>query len=269
MDLKMLCRRIGLQEPVCLRVMEQAQMLDLEAAEPLLDRFRDFEEMDRSRLALQGMLGEDGDHMKILTCMLHGAVRAYDWYALRGIGEEIYFDTMGCFSRFLEETRQITGRHDFDRHFWTTRQVGCHLFRLGALEYEIVPGGENRYAAVHIPSDADFSPEQVDASLAMAGRFLREQFPEQKAWEFRCHSWLLEPELRRMLPDGSNIRSFQERFVLTGEGEPGWEFAQWLFRSGAADPALFPEDTSLQRAVKNHLLSGGVIRNVRGVMKHR
>lgn len=39
---------------------------------------------------------------------------------------------------FLEEAYERTGRYVFDRYWWTGRQAGCHLFRIGELEYEII-----------------------------------------------------------------------------------------------------------------------------------
>lgn len=65
----------------------------------------------------------------------------------------------------------------FDRDFWTGRQLSLLLFRLGELEFEIVSeDGEKAELSedekhshyllhVHIPSDADLSPERCDESF--------------------------------------------------------------------------------------------------------
>ena len=79
------------------------------------------------------------------------------------------------------------------------------------------------------------------------------------------HSCLLDPELRSMLREGSNIVSFQERFEIYDEGEADTEFIEWVFKKRPdIDYGDLPEDTSLQRNIKKHLLSGGVLRNAYG-----
>ena len=45
------------------------------------------------------------------------------------------------------------------------------------------------------------------------------------------------------------------------------DFLDWLFHTKSTDYAKLPENTSLQRNVKKHLLSGGVIRNAFGRLK--
>lgn len=51
--------------------------------------------------------------------------------------KEIYFATMKCYPRFIDETYRMTGRLYFDRYWWTTRQAGCYLFIIGSFEYEM------------------------------------------------------------------------------------------------------------------------------------
>lgn len=70
-----------------------------------------------------------------------------------------------------------------------------------------------------------------------------------------------------MLNEGSNILSFQKRFELFDEGEVGADFIGWLYNTESTDYALLPENTSLQRNMKKHILSGGVIRNAYGRLK--
>jgi hypothetical protein len=100
--------------------------------------------------------------------MLKETLHTYKIYEEKEIPEKIFFDTMKCFTRFINETFKMTGKLSFDRYWWTTRQVGCHLFRIGELEYEIKQTEEDTYISLHIPSDADFSPNAVDKSLSEA-----------------------------------------------------------------------------------------------------
>lgn len=70
-----------------------------------------------------------------------------------------------------------------------------------------------------------------------------------------------------MLSNSSNIINFQNRFEILNEGEVDTEFIEWLFNTKSLDYTTLPENTSLQRNVKNHLLTGGVIRTPYGRIK--
>lgn len=73
----------------------------------------------------------------MLYCQLESARRVYEKYQVMGIGEKIFFDTMKCFPRFMDEYQAQNGSRYFDRSWWTYRQTSMRLFRIGALEYEM------------------------------------------------------------------------------------------------------------------------------------
>ena len=126
---------------------------------------------------------------------------------------------------------------------------------------------ENIVIGIHIPSDVDFSPSAIDNSLASAKHFFATYYPELSNAEYRCHSWLLDRQLKEMLNDNSNILSFQYRFEIFDEGEISTDFIEWLYNTRTTDYDNLPENTSLQRNMKKHILSGGVIRNAYGRLK--
>lgn len=211
---------------------------------------------------------EDGG-MAHLAAALAGACHTRRLYRKNGVPEDVYFATMGCFARFLRETREITGKWAFDRGFWTWRQTGGRLFRLGTLEFEYLP--EGRALSVHIPSDAVLSREELDRSYGHAERFFagegRAFCCQGPPMETRCSSWLLAPALRELLPEGSGIRRFAGDYTLCAVEEDDREFYRWLFRCEPPLPAEdLPEDTGLQRRAKAYLAAGGKIGSARGVL---
>ena len=267
MNILHLCDKIKLQSQIKNKVLEFTDSFDFTTIDKQLKDFLVYEKMEKARLELQSILGDDEDNIKILACMLKASVDAYDIYKEKGICDEIYFTTMKCYMRFIDETYKMTGQLYFDRYWWTTRQAGCHLFRIGELEYEIKHLDDKIVIGIHIPSNADFSPSAVDKSLANARSFFAEHYPELANAEYRCHSWLLDRQLKEMLNDNSNIISFQNRFEIFDEGEADTGFIEWLFNTKSTDFATLPESTSLQKNMKKHLLSGGVIRNAYGRLK--
>ncbi|MBD5150897.1 MAG: DUF5596 domain-containing protein [Oscillibacter sp.] len=217
-------------------------------------------------------LWRQDDGMAHLAAALGGACHAREVYRENGVAEDVFFATMGCFARFLRETREITGKWAFDRGFWTWRQTGGRLFRLGTLEFEYLP--EERALSVHIPSDAVLSRKELDRSYDWAERFFAGEgrafcYQGQPA-EFRCGSWLLAPALDKLLPEESGIRRFAGDYRLSEVREDDREFYRWLFKCEPPLPAEdLPEGTSLQRSAKAYLAAGGKIGSARGVLARK
>lgn len=264
MELHTLVNEIQLQPQIRSRVLAFAATFDFTTVAKQLEDFRDYGKMSDALSELQATLGVDPGGTKILSSMLQASADIYDIYQEKGISDAVYFATMKCYPRFIKETCQNTGELCFDRYWWTTRQAGGHLFRIDSLEYEMKQTDTGIVIGIHIPSDADFSPAAVEKSLAGAKSFFAEHFPELSSAEYRCHSWLLDRQLRDMLNENSNILSFQDCFEIFDEGETSAEVIEWVFHTKSTDYHGLAEKTSLQRKLKKHLLSGGVIRNAYG-----
>lgn len=267
MELRELYKLIGLEPEVVSRLERIERDIRPEEIQGCLGGMLDIRTAALAYERLKALLMEDAGGIKMLWCQLECARRAWDRYRERGIPEDVYRDTMACFSRFLAECREREGRLLFDRGWWTYRQTSMILFRLGALEYELRERERGCVVAVHIPSDADFSEASVDASLERAERFFCIYYPNDRRDMYVCNSWLLSPALEPLLPEGSHIRAFQKRFRVIREDREDREYRQWLFRvpEDTADGDL-PEETSLQRNVKKLLLSGGAVGSACGIM---
>lgn len=267
MEIHTLCDEIQLQPEIKSRVIEFINNFDFDSVNKQINGFQNYEQMFKALSELQTALGEDTDNIKILASMLKASADVYEVYKDNGISNEIYFNTMKCYTRFIDETYRMIGKLYFDRYWWTTRQAGCHLFRIGELEYEMKHIDGNISIGIHIPSDVDFSPSAIDNSLANARQFFTKHYPELSNAKYCCHSWILDRQLKEMLNDNSNILSYQNRFEIFDEGEVGTDFIEWLYNTKSTDYDTLPENTSLQRNMKKHLLSGGVIRNAYGRLK--
>ena len=107
----------------------------------------------------------------------------------------------------------------------------------------------------------------VDASLAEARAFFCKYFPAFADAEYVCESWMLSPALGEILPETSRVRRFSERFSVVFREEDSPAFRDWIFPWAVTAPVgELPEETSLQRAVKRHLLAGGKIGWAEGVL---
>lgn len=249
-----LCRKIGMPREVTQEVLLWHQA---EHFQPDLSRLMEEGGWKEGLAQLQHSLGADPGGMKLLCCMLRCAILAKAEYERLGIPEDIYYDTMGCFSRFVTEHKESYGCFGFDRGFWTVRQVSCRLFRIGQLEYELVTLDSGRAVSLHIPSDTRLLTPLLRQSYLQARRLLGRVFPEYADAPMFCHSWLLSPTLAELLPPQSNILAFQRSFDVTAFPAVSMQFLQWIVKDPALPPERFPEDTGLQRKLKAFLLSGG------------
>ena len=265
--MKELCTKIELQEEVMCKVLEFTSQFDFESVRSLLDDLKDAKKEQEARGLLKEQFGCDKGNIKILSCMLQCAVELYEYYQQKGINERIYIDTMKCFTRFINECKVITGEYAFDREWWTSRQIGGRLFRIGELEYEMTYNEEKPVVSVHIPSDAEFTVQNCDESINMAKIFFRTYYHEYSTADYLCYSWLLAPELSQLLQKESNILQFQKRFHILKEDYELMDIMEWLFQTKDKAIENLPERTSLQKNMKNYLLSGGKIGNALGIMR--
>lgn len=267
MNWNTLCEGIGLQREMQAKTADVLEKLPMEALRDIFSDFMVPEKAADAYIALKDRLGEDPDSVKMLTCQLLCALQTYVRYCQAEISNRIFFDTMGCFSRFIGECQRKTGAVAFDRGWWTYRQLSMVLFRIGALEYEFRANGT---VAVHIPSDADLAEDAVDNSLAGAKQFIAQHMPTYQNAEFTCRSWLLAPVLAELLDGSSRIVQFQRRFSIQQVNEADTSFFEWLFQL-SPDTAIadLPENTTLQRKAKARLRSGGQIGAAFGVLCQR
>lgn len=258
-----LCHSISLPPEITdavLSIQSSKEFTDLlPQARPLLEELLTPATWDSALVRLKALIGEDPLGIKILTLMLICCGETWRSYQSLGISGDIYIETLKCFTRFINEHQESYGVFGFDRDFWTMRQLAARLFRLGTLEFELTEDGEGKAVHVHIPSDADLSPEARHRSYDMARDFIARFSPAYKGAPFLCTSWLLSPALRECLPKGSRIRSFQDEYEVTDVFSEPDSFLTWVYKRPDIPLPDLPEGTSLQRNLKKYLLAGGKV----------
>lgn len=220
--------------------------------------------------SIRSTLSEDPRGFRILLIELLAGMESGNGLPWRRMDPVHFVPTMKCFSRFVGEYRVSYGSYGFDRWWWVPRQIHARLLRIGELEYEYADA--QKEIRIHIPSDADLSCDKVNASLQQAAACFEAAFPHTAAWPFTCESWLLSPVLEQLLPADSRILSFQKLFSLTGTIPDAEDYLEWVYKiaggqRNTVDPAALPEDTSLQRKMKRHLLLGKPVGNGVGILK--
>lgn len=205
-----------------------------------------------------------------LALYLRWAAVTHRRYLELGIPEAVFLDTFQDFALWSQECMRLTGRPGLLEWGWNALLLHMRIFRLGRLEYQprtlehdILLGDTALIAGtpvleVHIPAGTPLCRQELSASLCSAGPFFERYF--QRSFScFHCHSWLLSPALHSLLPPGSGILQFQSFFTVYGEDFSFPQAEQRVFGCILADPQQYPARTSLQRALKQHLLAGNRI----------
>ncbi|MFI2762597.1 acyltransferase domain-containing protein [Streptomyces echinatus] len=194
----------------------------------------------------------------------------------RGIPAEVTRRTLADLGRHIAVHRRRHGRPGVQAWRWLVRHFRGELYQLGRLQFERARLGRRTAPVLaaagldaapgtpcldlHIPDfHGPLTPSACDRSLALAREFFARYHPADRPVAVLCHSWLLDPTLRRYLPADSNIVRFQERFRIAREdGEPAdTEPVQFVFGDPDLPVAELPRRTSVERAVGDHLRAGG------------
>jgi len=173
---------------------------------------------------------------------------------------------------------QINGSNDvFDEHAWTAtlivderRITGYRVSHLGYVHAEQIelPACEWQQAlapgdailVVHIPASGKMDYDECGESLRWAVDFYHRHFPGYDFSGFATVSWLLDPQLEKLLPPESNIVRFLSEFYLYPmKSDDGQTFVR-IFGSKPENLASAPRDTALRRAVLDFVSAGNQMR---------
>ncbi|MGH7143150.1 MAG: acyltransferase domain-containing protein [Planctomycetota bacterium] len=108
---------------------------------------------------------------------------------------------------------------------------------------------------MHIPAGGGMPPATCLDSIRQAFEFFDRFFPPAPR-AIACHSWILNTQLFDLLPPESNLNRFMRELYLYPIPSGPRAGLFFLFFNDHLPLADAPEDTSVQRAVKQFLLAG-------------
>ena len=131
-------------------------------------------------------------------------------------------------------------------------------------DWELVLQEGDPAVHLHIPAGEDFSPSYVNQSYEEGLELLAKSWSNLKPKTMACKSWLMDPGLRELLKPSSNILAFQEPFTRFTSRADATAAIHCVFHRNTEDYASLPENSSLQRAMKQYYLDGKRIRHFFG-----
>ena len=200
--------------------------------------------------------------LSLLRLYLEWAVTLKSQYDALGIPEPVFWDGLKDLGIWTEDYWQKHGVPGLAEWGWVITTLSMRVFRLGRLQFEPTHLEEDMggYPAgtpmlgIHIPAGEPLDVAAVREAMEYAPRFFESCFGKTFTL-FHCHSWLLSPQLKELLPADSRIIQFQDLFtVLTVDSERQAE--ERVFGFLTEDPATYPDETSLQKKMKISLLAG-------------
>ncbi len=133
-------------------------------------------------------------------------------------------------------------------------------------EWDLCLSPDDEVISIHIPPHESFDRDTCEASYERAREVFATHFPDMPYKAFHCRTWMVSPDLKAVLKPSSNILAFQSKFTLYPTKSQG----RWVFDNVFPDQAVvrdygeLPENTSLQRGVKELYLKGGCIHEFSG-----
>lgn len=120
---------------------------------------------------------------------------------------------------------------------------------------------------VHIPPGGNFDKQTLANTYQRTREVMANCYPDMPFKAFYCSSWLMSLDLREILKPDSNILRFQTDYIavpIQGIDAPTFSFVFGDLTLTPADAPTLPENTSLQRAIKQRYLDGKHVRHGAG-----
>ena len=266
MENKELYRLIDLPDEIIVRLCEYESKRSVTVSDELKDRLLRRDSWSEGIKELEALVGDDPDGIKIMWELIELVCKySYGEYRAKGISDKIFLDTMYFFTRSLKEHYSANGRYAFKLAWWFPRLLSLNEFRIGALAYEFI--SDKGEISLHIHSDGSIKREDMLASLREFCLFRKEFFPEWIDARISCHTWMLAPAMAELLDEGSRLRAFMDMFDIVKTDPDATWFMGYVFPGHNEVSESLPEETSLQRRMKKHLLDGKKVGAATGYLK--
>lgn len=207
----------------------------------------------------------------------------HNLYKERGLSEDLFWHTIKDLKYKYDECVKCKEVHGTFVPWWNTEFFALRRFALGRYQFDMSTyGGEDFTASCgitikkgdktlgfHIPSSGVPLTDEVRLdSFKKAYEFFPEYRREDGLMIFECGSWLIFEEYKKFLPENSNTIKFINDFeIVSSEAKDKFDDAWRIFNaSGYKSPKKWDENTSMQRAFKNHVLSGGKTGHGHGII---
>ena len=221
--------------------------------------------------------------LNALLAMIIASNETKALYAKHCIPDKIFYDTMSDITIWVGNFYEDTGFYGISDLGWLTNHLNLRLFRLERLQFEFSSYEEypeleklcdlpqslkkgDPALSVHIPQGEKLDFEACENSYKKVKQFFPEFYPDFHFKCCVCHSWLLSPLLKDILPESSNIIKFQNKFKILYLDKESDQYKERIFGRSFESMKVYPTDTSLQKATVKYIENGGKLGGGYGVI---
>lgn len=145
-------------------------------------------------------------------------------------------------------------------------QVCRIVMTLDKSEWELVLEDGDEVLSVHISPNGKLDKEAATDSYSRARAYFKEVFPDFEPKAYICDSWLLGRELPRFVKESSNIFAFLREYYNVPRSGSNEDTLNFLYKASPdVDLSTLPENSSLQKGIKEWMMSGKIMYSGKGI----
>lgn len=211
-------------------------------------------------------LKEKEDYMLNLVSYLNYCDTFQENFNKLNIPRQILLDTLNDIKIWSYRHKEIFGEYGVKEINWLQHIGQNTMFTVGRLEYKMgryIFGVRrkklklfSKIIEIHIPRGERITAENTIASLNAAKEFFAKYFKDYEYEYFTCGSWMLDPNLKEILPNDSGIIQFQNMFDIVMLF-PRMDHIRFVFGESWNKKNIkdYKPKTSLQKKLQQHILN--------------
>ena len=177
------------------------------------------------------------------------------------VGAGGYEDEEGSFVAEFTETEDSYIGHGVYDHI-----VNKQKTTYPKAQWQMLAKAGDKALSMHLPRGADIREENVRKACAAAREIINRCNPDYVSAPIYCSSWLLDPGNEEILGPDSNVVRFGKLFVRIPSKSTGRAANGFVYPGKKLPDEELPEDTRLQRGLKQRYLNGGYSYSFQGIL---
>ena len=187
-------------------------------------------------------------------------------YEQENIPEEVYEDNIRDIDIWSDKYEKEHGRKGFykEQFEWIDSILEMKVIKLGRLQFEILEHIDKKFENilgkrknilfinVHIREGENLCYEECEKSYNMAKKYYTSKGYKFSKIIFICDSWLINPDLNKLLSENSNIIKFQKRYkvISVSKNEERPQIIERVYGNSLMKSDEFSQNTTLQIKLK-------------------
>ncbi len=179
----------------------------------------------------------------------------------------LVFGSAGCTDEEGSfEVKYFESKDSFEGHPAIGGKVSSAVQIFKKSEWECILRKGEDVLGIHIPHGVKLTDENIRKYTQSGFETAKKTFPEYSFKGMCCYSWLLDPTLKDILGENSNISVFSDKFVKFPVPGNGMSVFGFVFPRNYKSFEELSENTRLERSLKKLYLNGGYIYSYAGIL---